>query len=75
MIDILRKTYPNVLCVEFFKDKENQNELNYANIDELKKLDVKKLFSDFYKEQNNVYMSEKCEKVIEEIINNVKEEN
>lgn len=75
VIDILRKTYPNVLCVEFFKDKGNQNELNYANIDELKKLDVKQLFSDFYKEQNNVYMSEKCEKVIEEIINNVKEEN
>ena len=75
VIDVLRKVYPNVLCVEFSRNAKNDNNIEYADLNKLKELDTIQLCSDFYKEQNNVNMSKKCEKLLEKTIKKVKEED
>ena len=69
----IRTVYPNTLKLEIRNSKTNANNIELEKIERLKEMSILELFGDFYKYQNSVDMTEREEKIIKEIIDEIKE--
>lgn len=69
----IRTVYPNTLKLEIKNSKTNTNNIELQKIEKLKEKSVLELFKDFYNYQNSIDMSEQEEKIIKNIINEIKE--
>lgn len=69
----IRTVYPNTLKLEVRNSKTNMNNVELERIEKLKEKSVLELFNDFYFYQNSVFMGEKEEKIIKDIIDDIKE--
>lgn len=69
----IRTVYPNTLKLEIRNSKMNANNLELERIERLKEKSVLELFGDFYEYQNSVSMSDSEEKIIKDIIDEIKE--
>lgn len=69
----IRTVYPNTLKLEIRNSKTNFNNIQLEKIEKLKEKSILELFNDFYKFQNNVEMTKKEEKIIKDIIAEIKE--
>ena len=69
----IRTVYPNTLKLEIRNSKTNMANVELERIERLKEKSVLELFNDFYMYQNSIEMSEKEEKIIKDIIDEIKE--
>lgn len=68
----IRNVYPNTLKLEIRNSKTAINNLELERIESLKEKSALDLFEDFYRYQNNCNMSEKEEKIVSDIIKEIK---
>ena len=69
----IRSVYPNTLKLEIKNSKTNNNNFELEKIEKLKEKSVLELFNDFYKYQNNIDMNKNEEKIIKDIIEELKD--
>lgn len=69
----IRSVYPNTLKLEIRNSKTNTNNFELEKIERLKEKSTIELFNDFYKYQNNIDMNKSEEKIIKEILEEIKD--
>ena len=69
----IRSVYPNTLKLEIRNSKTNINNFELEKIEKLKEKSTIELFNDFYKYQNNIDMNNFEEKIIKEVIEELKD--
>lgn len=74
-INRIRRVYPNTLKLDILNNRTRENEETHLeSIEKIKEKTELELFNEFFKLQNNEEMNEKEEKIIKEIINELRKE-
>ena len=74
-INRIRRVYPNTLKLDILNNRTRENEETHLeSIEKIKEKTELELFNEFFKFQNNEEMNKKEEKIIKEIINELRKE-
>lgn len=74
-INRIRRVYPNTLKLDILNNRTRENEETHLeSIEKIKEKTELELFNEFFKFQNSEEMNEKEEKIIKEIINELRKE-